>query len=416
MTPSSPTRSRRRFLQHLAVLGAAGTGAGWLTGCTPGSDASSPLTLPPGADLEPSDEPAGRLTPGAVDGRILVVVDLLGGNDGLSTLVPLDDSRYFDLRPDLAITDALAIDGRVGLNPSLSRLHERGLTTVEGVGAPDGDLSHFAMTERWEQGDVAGTSQMRNGFLGRVTDALDDGSPLVGVSMGGPTPHLINQRAATLSLSGVDSMWFLEPSDWEEAAAYQRLLRGFDMPAYDRLLDLADRLGATEEPEADWDDPMLSEGGDLGWQLHVAADLIEADVGTRVIYTQLGGFDTHDGHQWQHPQLMGNLDAALDGFLRRIEDQAKTDQVLVATVSEFGRRVEENGGGLDHGAASTMLLAGPTEARQLGEAPPLDELDENGNLAVTISFDRYLGSLAEEWLGVEAASVLPTDPELLGLI
>lgn len=417
---------RRRIVQGLI---AAGASAPLIAACSKSEEAAFTPNVPTTSGTFAADAPAadetGRRLDGAVDSRILVLVDLQGGNDGLSTVVPAGSGRYYDLRPDLGVEDALEIDDEVGLHPNLARLHARGVATVEGVGPIDGDLSHFAMTARWERGDVTGTNSLRTGFLGRLADTLDDGSPLVGASMGGPTSWLTNTSAATLSLRGRSDLWFLQPTDWNEAAAFQAGLRrlgenrdgraGLISQSHTQLLDLAAALPDEEEEEIDWDQPMLSEGGELGQQLFLAADLIEADLGMRIVYARIGGFDTHDSHAWEHPQLMGQVDAAVDGFLERMQVAGRGDDVLVATTSEFGRRVPENGRGLDHGSASTMLLAGAVPSGRFGEASPLDDLDEDDNLRVTVPFDRYLGTLAESWLGVEAASVLPSEPEVLDI-
>lgn len=427
--------SRRAFLSALGAAGALAAGAGALAGCTSGSSSSSAGPRGSGGGAATggtgAGDPVGRVVPGAVDGRVLVVVDLQGGNDGLSTLVPYTSGRYRDLRPNLAVPgdEVVAGDGDVGFHPSLSRLARRGLVTVEGVGPVTGDLSHFDMSARWQRGDVDGSgTRLRTGFLGRLTDALDDGSPLVGVALGGPSPHLVNERASTMSLDSLDALWFLEPADWSEASAYQQGLTAFggsdQLPAlaagsYRQLLDLAGRLaagGGEDGHEVDWEQPMVAEGGELGWQLYLAADLIGAGLGTRVVYTGVGGYDTHTGHAYAAEANLAQLDVAVDGFLARADELGFADRVLVATISEFGRRVPENGSGLDHGNASTMLVAGPVGDRRAGERPPLDDLDENDNLRTTIGFDRYLASLAQEWLGVEAASVLPGAPEPLGLL
>ena len=274
---------------------------------------------------------------------------------------------------------------------------------------------------------IIGSAPFRMTFarFERIADTLDDGSPLVGASTAGPTPFLTNATAATLSLGGRNDLWFLQPSDWTEASAFQSGLRRLGAErsgmadligqSYEQLLELAAELPTDGDDDIDWDQPMLAEGGDLGQQLHLAADLIDADLGMRVVYTSIGGFDTHDDHEWQHPQLMAQVDAAIDGFLGRVDDAGRSDDVLVATISEFGRRVPENGRGLDHGSASTMLLAGAVDAGRYGEAPSIDDLDDDDNLRVTTPFDRYLGTLAQTWLGVEAASVLPSAPELLAL-
>jgi len=162
--------------------------------------------------------------------------------------------------------------------------------------------------------------------------------------------------------------------------------------------------------------PMIKEGRQLGRQLFMAAELIKADVGVKVIHAQLGGFDTHDGHGYKHNALMEQLSASIKGFNQMLVDARIADRVLVATTSEFGRRVAENGSGFDHGAASSMLLVGPIKAGRLGDPSPLGDLDSNGNLRTTIGFDRYLATLAQGWLGVDASSVLPGQPASLTLV
>lgn len=428
--------SRRRFIEGL--LAAAASGVAACSNPLSGSSGSEALGAEPATSgtAGPADgsDPEGRLVAGAVDDRVLVVVDLQGGNDGLSTLVPYSSGRYHDLRPNLAVPDeeVLVLDDEVGLHPSLSKLKARGLTTVEGVGPVDGDLSHFSMTARWQRGDVSGAeSGLRTGFLGRLVDTLDDGSPLVGLSLGSPTTHLTNRAASTMSFGSADELWFLQSdADWVEAALFSEQLSTFGLPegaggsAATELIKAAggsyrDLVGlATELPESDgidWEHPMIAEGGDVGWKLYTAADVIGAGVGTRVVYVSTGDYDTHDGHAYRQMGTLAALDAAVDGFLTRADELGFADRVAVATISEFGRRVPENDGGLDHGSASTMLVAGPVGDVRAGERPPLDDLDEDDNLRTMIGFDRYLASIAQEWLGVEASSVLPGDPEPLGL-
>lgn len=452
--PKQPRRSpdpisRRRFLRSLTAAGVVAAGGGALAGCSDGGgSAADPLAIDrtgaaasSGPDGSLVGGGPGRMLPGAVDDRVLVVVDLQGGNDGLSTLIPAGDPRYYDYRPNVAVAEdeVLGLDDDMALHPSLARLHRRGITTVEGVGPRNGDLSHFAMTERWERGDVTGGNGLRTGFLGRLADAVDDGSPLVGLSMLGPTPHLLTDNAATLALDGPDALWFLEPSDWTDVIAYRdgvatmsaagdrtslpvgRELVARAARSYRELSSLALDLAAgsedrAEDEEADWAHPMMEDGGQLGRGLYFAADMIAADVGVRVVYAADGSYDTHQDHGWQQADNLARLDASIDGFLRRADELGFADRVLVATISEFGRRVPENDGGLDHGSASTLLLAGPVPDRRLGDRPPLDDLDENDNLRVTIDFDRYLAGLAEDWLGIEAASVLPGEPEPLRLL
>ncbi|MEL6984057.1 MAG: hypothetical protein AAFO29_16655, partial [Actinomycetota bacterium] len=335
--------SRRNFLQALGAIGAIGAGGGALayrSGDGAGSGTGAPGSTAPATrraaeavagTTAAGADPIGRTVPGAVEDRVLIVVDLRGGNDGLSTLSPIDDPLLARYRPTLGLApeEILALDDDVGLHPALVNLHRRGLTTVEGVGPIDGDLSHFAMTDRWVRGDAAGEAALHNGFLGRLADAVDDSSPLVGVSVAGPTPHLLTDRAATMALDGPDSLWFLEPDQWFEIDAYRTGLDRLatqagagrsDRPGqlldlastgYGQLLDLATDLRRSDEDEVDWSLPMLADGGNLGQGLYLAAELIAADVGVRVIYAADGDYDTHESHQWRQQDNLGRLDAAV---------------------------------------------------------------------------------------------------------
>ncbi|MEL7158750.1 MAG: DUF1501 domain-containing protein, partial [Actinomycetota bacterium] len=234
-----------------------------------------------------------------------------------------------------------------------------------------------------------------------------------------------NASASTLALDNPDALWYLARGDNPMLQSYHESLGAFAREessmmgvvgsSWLQLLALGATLNEQFDRADDDANPMFTDGGRLGRQLAVAADLIAADVGVRVVHARLGGFDTHERHVNRHNRLMGELDAAVDGFLQQVEADGAADRVLVATSSEFGRRVAENDRGTDHGAGSVMLVAGPVEAGRYGLGPRLDALDGNGNLPTEIPFDSYLGTLAERWLGVEAGSVLPRDPELLPL-
>ena len=432
MTTSLPSQLSRR--QILKLLSAAAAG-GALSGCSirsqrpeAGAAAADPYRPVDDRASETLPDPP-RLVPGAVANRVLVLVELQGGNDGLSTVIPHNEGFLHDVRSNIRADDdeLLALDHRISLAPQLERLHRRGLTIVEGVGAADHSLSHFAMERRWQQADLSGEGGNRFGYLGRLSDALDVGAVATGLSVSGVTPWLHSSQASTLSLQNPDGLWMIRDTDWDLQKLYIDAFDQFDgdpaiAQSYTDLRSLANEIkGEDDERPADEEaivEDMSQQGGELARQLLTAADLISADIGLRVIHAQMGGFDTHDDHQWAHPNLLSNVDAAVDGFLRLMETRGLGDRVLVATVSEFGRRVRQNGQGLDHGAASTMLVAGPVTPQILGEPSPVSrqaDLDDDGNLRMTTGMDSYLGSLAEEWLGVEAASIIPSKPTLLGI-
>ena len=432
---ASKILDRRKFLQVMVAGGAAAAGAGVIYS---GRERSvEPTVAQPSTQVgvvtreNTSPDPEGRLLGDAVGNRVLVVVELEGGNDGLSTLVPYGSGAYYDLRPNIAIPEeeVLILDDEVGLNPNLVRLHQRGLAVVEGVGPLDGNLSHFEMVQRWSRGDMDGTNNYRSGFLARLADTVDNESPLVGLSVGGTTTRFANSTSSTLALDNPDALWYLaDNGDADpQLRTYhaglstfpidQESMAGIVGSSWVQLLDLGATINEQTTRENDETNSMFTDGGRLGRQLAVAADLIAADVGVRIVHAHMGGFDTHENHSGRHNSLMGQLDAAVDGFLRQIELDGAADRVLVATTSEFGRRIAENERGLDHGSASIMMLAGaPVTAGRYGLAPPVAEPDDNGNLRTEVPFDAYLGTLAQSWLGVEAASVLPNDPEVLQLL
>ncbi|MEM9653506.1 MAG: DUF1501 domain-containing protein [Actinomycetota bacterium] len=437
--------SRRRFIQGLAVAGTVGFGV--VRGAKPvdqqtvqsqlanrsASTPSSPSTtvktaVEAAAPVLATTEEFGveeslLLTPAPVDQRVLVLIEFQGGNDGPSMVVPYASGAYYDLRPGLAIPaeEVLTIDDQVGLAPALSRLHQRQISTVEGVGPVNGVLSHFEMVERWELGDMRGAGGQRAGFLARLSDAVDVGAAVTGLSVAGHTPRFNASQSSTLALSNLNQLRVLTNDDWIYPR-YRSALRSFGggpmstlmSESWTKLFDVGDSLNGDIE-RVDNENQMIQEGGRLGRQLAMAAELIKADVGVKVVHAALGGFDTHDGHRGRHNNLMGQFDAAVDGFLQLLEDAGMADRVLVATSSEFGRRLRENGSGLDHGAASSMLVMGPVTTGRAGDPSPVTDLDGNGNLKTTIPFDRYLATLAQDWLGVEAATVLPDSPQPLGL-
>lgn len=439
--------SRRRFIQGLAVAGTVGIGV--VRGAKPvdkqsiesqvaarsasTGSAAAPVTTEPvaleaaGPILTTAEdfgiEESLLLTPAPVDQRVLVLIEFQGGNDGPSMVVPYASGAYYDLRPGLAIPaeEVLQIDDQVGLAPALSRLHQRQISTIEGVGPVDGVLSHFEMVERWELGDMRGQGGQRAGFLARLADAVDVGAAVTGLSVAGHTPRFNSSQSSTLALNNLNQLRVLTNDDWI-FPRYRSAVRSFGggpmatkmTSSWNALFDVGDAMNSDID-KVDNESPMIQNGGRLGRQLAMASELIKADVGVKVVHATLGGFDTHDGHRGKHNRLMEEFDGAVDGFLQSLADAGVADRVLVATSSEFGRRVRENGSGLDHGAASSMLVMGPVTTGRAGEPSPMTDLDGNGNLKTTVPFDRYLATLSQDWLGVEAGSVLPNAPQPLGL-
>lgn len=427
--------SRRELLKWVSAgAGAAAVGGGtWVLGR---NDHSGNASV--GASAANADAPASTLgertsvstdpiAPPAVAAtsdpgqRLLVVIEMGGGNDGMSTLVPYGMGEYYDLRPRTAIgvDDVLALDDRFGFNGKLGNVHRRGAAVFQGVGTPEPDGSHFEMMARWWNGSPTRAGAFDTGFLGRLADAIGDPSAAaVAVSIGsGAHPSLISRKAPTLSIPNAYSFGYLVGAGDDDPfrQAFQRGYIGFGKGEasnrYAELLrslkgqsvDFANGFGAFD-PDGENSYP----GSELGRGLRLAAHMLAADNGVRIVHVPMNeDFDTHDDHLGRHPQLMESLDSSVEAFFADIEARGLADRVLVMTTSEFGRTARDNAsGGLDHGTASMAMLLGPINAGLYGEHPSLTDFDDNGDLIATMQFDQYYATVAEGWFGVPAGDVV----------
>jgi uncharacterized protein (DUF1501 family) len=374
----------------------------------------------PSASAAPPPPPAGE--------RMLVVIDMAGGNDGYSMVIPTNNGRYRDLRPTVAIAPgaALPFEGGLGLHPNLAKLAGHELAVLEGVGTTNPDLSHFEMLRRWWQGDQDGSQAFAlggTGFLGRLCDVVGDpDAPAAGVSIGfAPSAMLVAQQTRTLALDPVSDGAYPGSDDSVWIAAQRAMAPDPEVPEANAMLLAARRgtvtalgfsdvvSGLPPADEATYPYPATI----LGDQLRVAARIVRAGTasGIRCIHVPFqGDFDTHIQHQVRHSALMQELDDALAVFLTELEARSLLSYVVVATISEFGRRPEQNVTGLDHGAASAVMLAGGTVRRGLhGDRPSFKKLDGNGNLVPSVLMSDYYASMAK-WLGARPVDVLPGAP------
>jgi uncharacterized protein (DUF1501 family) len=439
---SSGRISRRELIAWLAAATGAGVaGSSVLAGGTRSTGAPirpEPASARPAAAPSMSSVPSGPaaigsrrwadLTPAPVADRMLVVVELAGGNDGLSTVVPHGITGYHDLRSTTRIeaADVIDLDGEVGLHPNLAGVAGLGVSLVEGIGSFTPDGSHFEMMARWWSG--RSDSPTATGWVGRAADLLHDGSvPTTAISVGsGAHPILRSSDAPTLSLPSLDALWAVagaSPDDHflstfqasldrlgsddgsTSGARHRRAIRdarsfGEGLAGADDETDVYGRFGY------DWG---------FGSALHLAATLTAHDVGVKIVHIVMDGdFDTHDGHDWRHPELMAALDRNLVAFHAELDAHGVADRVAVMTVSEFGRTATENGSsGLDHGTASTALVLGPGAGGRIGEHPSLTSFDDHGHLVPTAPFDDYVAGTVEHWLGLPADEIAPNAVERL---
>ena len=362
---------------------------------------------------------------GVMNDRVLVMIQLAGGADGLQSVIPLNDPRLRDLRPTLsrAADTALPLTPGVGLNRSMrgiKTLYDQGkVAIVQGVGYPKPSFSHFDSIRIWETADP--DRKQQDGWLGKTIAANYDsaGHPLVGCACGtSEIPGALRDLEATLSVvNGRDTFRF-NGGDAERAMGviyngtpgiYGAL---FDTSVYSARDTIARLRTAREKytPRAAYNDNVnlvYSSRNQLASALQLAAQLIISGVGAKILHVTLGGFDTHDQEAARHESLMGYVDSAVSAFHADLTAYGMADRVLVATWSEFGRRAQETGNaGTDHGTAAPMFLIGDTVKGGLyGETPNLN-VSRDGNLKYGVDFRQVYQEILESHMKVDATEVM----------
>jgi uncharacterized protein (DUF1501 family) len=371
-------------------------------------------------------------------GRVLVVVQLDGGNDGLNTVVPYADPDYRKHRPKLQIPSAnvLKIDDRVGFHPALGGfaklLEEKKLAVVQGVGYPNPNRSHFESMATWHTARLGATSDTP-GWLARFLDRAGAGNavprandaPALHVSTDLLPQALYGGGRHVPSLSSLEQ--FRRRLGLPEGAAARRQRQALDALASGsvgrpgsllefverstlityassaRLEEVADRKATA----ADYPDY-----SPLGRRLRLIAQLIQAGLTTSIYYTQLDGFDTHSNQPGTHDGLLRQVGDALKAFMDDLSKSGDGGRVAVLVFSEFGRRLAENASqGTDHGTAAPVFVLGAgVKPGVHGPYPNLQDLDD-GDPKFGVDFRRVYAALLGNWLGRPAAGVLGEEYE-----
>ena len=372
-----------------------------------------------------------------VNDKVLVMIQLAGGNDGLQTVIPLHDQMYRDLRPQLgkAADEALAITSDFGLNKNLKgtkALFDQGkVAIVQGVGYSKPSFSHFDSIRVWETADP--DRRQQDGWLGKTIAQNYDsaGHPLVGCACGTTgVPGALRDLEATLTvINSQQSFKFNGGDDMEKAVGalytgtpgiYGALFDTAVTTARDTVAQLKSSASAYT-PKAQYSDDaklVFSSKNQLSAALQLAAQLIVTGTGVKVLHVTLGGFDTHYTQQQRHDDLMGYLDQALSAFYADLAGHGMSDRVLIATWSEFGRRPRENASaGTDHGTAAPVFLIGDSvKGGLIGSQPSLGKLDASGNLGYDVDFRSVYQEILETHLGVDPKEVFSQSFEKLSVL
>lgn len=370
---------------------------------------------------------------GAESDRILVIVQLFGGNDGLNTMIPVLDDNYHRMRPEIRIDKKDCWNlANIYLHPSLNagnkgglaRMLEMGtLAIVQGVGYDNPNLSHFRSTDIWLSGINSSDPDVRldTGWLGRMLEkqypdfpaslpedplaiqfggfslALMSGKGRMGIEVGDPSKQEgVRSELDTLDLESTDTRYKIE---------------------YEFISDIASRSNkyaqnvktAYANGKAKLKGTYASNG--FAKQMASVAALIAGGLDTKVYVVSLGGFDTHvsqqqlDPRSGAHPSLLAALSDAIGQFQYDMTLLEQQDRVIGMTVSEFGRRPEQNGSlGTDHGAASVQFIWGSqVNSGVFGTAPDLVNLNSNGDLVYNIDYRQIYAEVLTDWFGLSLA-------------
>jgi uncharacterized protein (DUF1501 family) len=356
--------------------------------------------------------------------RILVLVQLDGGNDGLNTLVPFGDDAYHRARPGLAIAPdrvVVRFDDDHGLHPALGALRgvwdDGALAVVQGVGYPNASRSHFTSTDVWH---TARTKPQKRwtGWVGRALDrAANADVPALYLDPGPLSLALIGERIVVPSVADAEHFRvrgrkdllgdLVERPREDEAPEY---VRRSARQAYRASTRIERALSGGTAPDA----YPATELARRFWQI---ARMVQANLPARVYAVRLTGFDTHARQAPAHASLLRTLGDALAAFHEDLKSHGLAGRVLTMTYSEFGRRVAENRSlGTDHGAAAPMfLMGGALEGGLHGRHPSLTDL-EDGDLKHHTDFRQVYATVLERWLRVAAKPILGRAYELVGFL
>ncbi len=345
--------------------------------------------------------------------KILVVVELLGGNDGLNTVIPFTDSTYYSARPVVGInkSDMLQINDSFAFHPSLEKFKtlfdEQKLSVILGVGYPDYDLSHFRSTDIWRGASME--SAINSGWTARYLEykysdygttppsypvfiEVKDFSTILGegdnYSLGFT---LENPKDLYETMNGLYQVYRTESQNTyggDELNFVRDLIDSGTV--YAEILNNAysSTLNTVEYPQ----------NNSLANDLATVARMIGSGLKTEIYSVSMGGFDTHVDQNETQPTLLREMSEAIYSFQKDLEGLNVADEVTIFVMSEFGRRVYDNGTGTDHGTASVSFLVGENiRSGFYGSQPSLNNLDESGNLKFTTDFREIYASILNQW-------------------
>lgn len=351
--------------------------------------------------------------------RVVVILQLSGGNDGLNTVIPVRNDLYYKARPRLGIekSKALILNDEVGLHPALKGFkdlyNDGSLGIINNVGYPNPDRSHFRSMDIWHTASQS-DEYLSHGWVGKYLDAQCKGCDK-------PTQAIEIDDVLSLALKGenIKGIAVKDPRRLYGTANekfFRDVLKNHKEEAGEQPVDYLYKTMAETLSSADYIfkqsrlHPTNAEypRTDLGNSMKTIASLIFSEINTRVYYVSLGSFDTHINQEGQQQRLFTEMNDAVTAFVKDLKANNRFDDVLLFTFSEFGRRVQQNAsGGTDHGTANNMFLLGGGLKKKglINELPDLSDLDE-GDLKYKVDFKDVYATILNKWLEADDVNIL----------
>jgi uncharacterized protein (DUF1501 family) len=388
-----------------------------------GSLATASMMLP--KFLKAFEKPA-LVPPG---NKVLVVLQLSGGNDGLNTVIPVRNDIYYKSRPRLGITkeQALLLTDEVGLHPALTGLkdlyNDGSLGILNSVGYPNPDRSHFRSMDIWHSASNS-NEYVYTGWLGRYLDAQCAGCDK-------PTQALEIDDMLSLAMKGehIKGLAMKDPRrlfNSSNEKYFKEVAASHAVNNDEKPVDYLYKTMAETVSSADYIykqsriHPSTTEypRSDVGNSLKTIASLIFSDINTKVYYLSLGSFDTHVAQEGQQKRLFTEMNEAITAFVKDLKSNNRFQDVMLMTFSEFGRRVSQNAsGGTDHGTANNMFLVsgGLQQKGVLNALPDLADLQE-GDLKYKVDFKNVYATILNKWLQADDKKILGSQYDYLNFI
>lgn len=361
--------------------------------------------------------------------KVVVILQLSGGNDGLNTVIPVRNDLYYKARPKLAIQKdkANSLTDEVSLHPALTafkELYDDGsLAVMNNVGYPNPDRSHFRSMDIWHSASQS-DEYWTNGWVGRYLDAQCKGCDK-------PTQAIELDDVLSLALKGDDikGIAVKDPKRLYGTANekfFRDVMKNHQDDAGEQPVDYLYKTMAETLSSADYIfkqskmHPTNAEypKSELGNNLKTIASLIYSEINTKVYYVSLGSFDTHINQDAQQTRLFTEMNDAVKAFVKDLKAQNRFEDVMLFTFSEFGRRVSQNASnGTDHGTANNMFLisGGLKQKGILNPMPDLADLNE-GDLKYNVDFKNVYATVLKKWLNADDKAILKKQYEYMNFI